>query len=89
MQTQNNPKYATGLLWVIFLAKFNPKQPKTTQRNAKLKNQQILQHFCSDLQKWDASGLLWQKKEKKKEAKKKINKNTGCWIKDFGFWIEV
>lgn len=73
MQTQNNPKYATGLLWVIFLAKFNPKQPKTTQRNAKLKNQQILQHFCPDLQKWDASGLLWvalAKKRKEKRSKK-------------------
>lgn len=73
MQTQNNPEIPSGLLWVIFLAKFNPEKPKTTQWVTEFQNMQKTACFLACLQKWDASGLLWvalAKKRKEKRSKK-------------------
>lgn len=84
MKTQNNPQQPTGLVWVYFCANLNPQQPKITQEN---KNGKILAVFAAFLEFRMPLGYFRKKKEKKKEPKKKINKNTGCWIKDFGIWI--
>ncbi len=76
MQTQNNPEIPNGLLWVIFLAKINPDEPRKTQWVTKLQKRPKNGYFLQKNATCEPSGL---KNKKKKEPKKK-NIILGFWI---------
>lgn len=50
MQTQNNPEIPNGLLWVIFLAKINPDEPRKTQWVTKLQKRPKNGYFLQKMQ---------------------------------------
>lgn len=69
MQTQNNPEIPNGLLWVIFLAKINPDEPRKTQWVTKLQKRPKNGYF---LQKMQLVNPVGYKTKRKKNQKRKI-----------------